>query len=289
MLSPHRPLVADALDATHAEGWRAHLALDFEQRGERSVLARRAHNGPLVVQKPLYPEGDAICHAVLVHPPGGIVSGDQLRIDVAVATGAHALITTPGATKWYRSLGPCSTQHVNLTVAAGAILEWLPQENIVFDAARAGLHTRLNLRGEARAMGWDITCLGRLAAGERFARGELTQTTELFIDDELAWCERMRLTGDDALMRSAVGLGGHGVFGTLWLAGCAPDRALLDALRQPPLAQGRAAATALPRVTLIRAVSPSSEALRAYFVSLWEIARPHWLARAAQRPRIWAT
>jgi urease accessory protein len=289
MLSPHHALLAPAPDATHAEGWRAQLALDFERRGERSVLARRAHNGPLVVQKPLYPEGDAICHAVLVHPPGGIVSGDQLHIDVAVAEAAHALITTPGATKWYRSLGPQSTQRVHLSVATGGILEWLPQENIVFDAARAGLHTRVSLTRNARALGWDITCLGRRAAGERFAHGELTQTTELFVDDELAWCEHMRLTGDDALMRSAVGLGDHGVFGTLWLAGCAPDRTLLDGLRTIPFAQGRAAATALPRVTLIRAVSHSSEALRAYFVSLWEIARPHWLACAAQRPRIWAT
>ncbi|MGC3961976.1 MAG: urease accessory protein UreD [Rhodocyclaceae bacterium] len=284
---PH-PLPA-APAQTHAEGWRARLTLDFERRQSRSVLARRLHDGPLVVQKPLYPEGDDICHAVLVHPPGGIVSGDQLRIDITARSGAHALITTPGATKWYRSLGPTSSQTVNIAVDADAVVEWLPQENIVFDAAHATMRTHLALAGNARLMGWEITCLGRQASGERFARGELAQSIELSVDGELAWHERMRLSGDDALMRSPAGLAGSTVFGTMWLAGCAPDRNLLERLRKPVFAHGAAATTALPRVTLVRAMSNSSEALRAYFATLWECARPHWLQRAARRPRIWAT
>ncbi|MFA9439772.1 urease accessory protein UreD [Uliginosibacterium sp. sgz301328] len=282
---PH-PLLAPQ---THAEGWRARLTLDFERRQSRSVLARRLHDGPLVVQKPLYPEGDDICHAVLVHPPGGIVSGDQLRIDVTAHAGAHALITTPGATKWYRSLGPISSQTVNINVDANAIVEWLPQENIVFDAARATMRTHLSLTGNARLMGWEIACLGRQASGERFARGELGQSIDLCVDGELAWCERMRLSGDDALMQSPAGLAGNTVFGTMWLAGCAPDRILLERLREPVFVHGTAATTALPRVTLVRAMSHSSEALRAYFATLWECARPYWLQRPARRPRIWAT
>ena len=76
--------------------WRAELALDYRLQDGRTVLARR-HRGPLQVQKALYPEGQGLCHTLLIHPPGGIAGGDSLSIDVAVQSGAQALITTPGA------------------------------------------------------------------------------------------------------------------------------------------------------------------------------------------------
>ena len=117
--------------------WRASLALGFERRGGRTVLADRRHDGPLVVQKAMHPEGPEVCHAIVVHPPAGIVGGDELLIDVAVREGAHALLTTPGAGKWYRTSGPWASQHVRIDVAAGGIAEWLPQETIVYDGARA--------------------------------------------------------------------------------------------------------------------------------------------------------
>src|SRR5262245_64528023 len=97
--------------------WRAELALEFERRAGRSVLARRRHDGPLVVQKPLYPEGGEVCHTIVVHPPGGIAGGDDLSISAAVAEGAAALLTTPGAAKWYRSAGPWAAQRVLFDVA----------------------------------------------------------------------------------------------------------------------------------------------------------------------------
>ena len=81
----------------------AELTLRYEKRDGRSVITQRRHYGPLLVQKPFYPEGDVVCHSIIVHPPGGIVAGDRLAIHVTLESGAHALITTPGATKWYRS------------------------------------------------------------------------------------------------------------------------------------------------------------------------------------------
>ncbi|HEX5125957.1 MAG TPA: urease accessory protein UreD [Rhodocyclaceae bacterium] len=275
--------------STQQQSWRARLQLEFEKRGGDCVLARRAHTGPLIVQKPLYPEGRGICHAIIVHPPGGIAGGDDLDMAISIGSQAHALITTPGAAKWYRSQGPQSRQQAHLRVATDGVLEWLPQENILFNAANAAIRTRIELEKRARAIGWDIVCLGRTASSERFERGHFKQDVDLHIDGRLVWTERAAMSGGDPLLRSMPGLNGHTVFGTLWFAGMHPDRSLLDALRAQTFAAGVAGATALPDVTLVRAVAHSSEALKNYFIGLWQIARPHWLGIDAQRPRIWAT
>jgi urease accessory protein len=143
--------------------WRARLALAFERRGERSVLATREHDGPLVVQKPLHPEGPEVCHAIIVHPPAGIAAGDRLVMDIAARERAHALLTTPGAAKWYRSAGAWARQHVSIEARALSHVEWLPQETIIFDAARADIRWDARLEGDARLIAWDIVRLGPLA------------------------------------------------------------------------------------------------------------------------------
>src|SRR5262245_11582405 len=117
-------------DPVHLQSWRAELALSFEHRAGRTVLAARRHTGPLVVQKPLYPEGAGVCHAIVVHPPAGIAGGDELEISADAAPRAHALLTTPGAGRWYRSAGPWARQALAFEVGDGACVEWLPQETI---------------------------------------------------------------------------------------------------------------------------------------------------------------
>jgi urease accessory protein len=248
------------------------------------------HKGPLRVQKALHPEGEDVCQILILHPPAGIAGGDQLRINLDVGSGAHAQVTTPGAGKWYRSLGATANQRIHLDVAENAVLEWLPQEVIVFDRAIADTETTVTLAPNAKAIGWDIVCLGRTASGESFDRGSYRQSFRLQRPDQSPiWRETIKLQGSDAAMSSKLGLADHTVFGTLWLAGIKPDAALLEALRGLSITQGVCGLSSLPDVTVVRLVSNSNEAARQYFEACWALARKHILQRSAVAPRIWRT
>jgi urease accessory protein len=149
------------VEALHAAGWRASLELGFRADDERTWLARRRHSGPLVVQRSFYPEDAGLCQMVIVHPPGGIAGGDELELNISAEEHAGVQLTTPGAGKWYRGFGHNARQTVRIGVAAGAMCEWLPQENIVFDGAAAQMSLQVDLADDAVFCGWDFTCLGR--------------------------------------------------------------------------------------------------------------------------------
>lgn len=268
-----------------AAGWRAELALGFERRGERTVLAQRRHEGPLVVQKPLYPEGGAVCHAIVVHPPGGIAGGDELRLEVAAGENAAALLTTPGASKWYRSAGPLAKQSLSFDVRGA--LEWLPQEAIVFDGALADLSTEIRLAGEASCIAWEVLCLGRTGSGERFQRGACRLSTEVRRDGKLLWLERGRIEGGGALLESAAGFGGRTVLGTMLAAAPGLTTAIVNQCRK--VAPEPVAITLLPGVLVARYLGDSSEEAKHSFGRIWAVLRPALLAREAVEPRIWRT
>ena len=278
------------LDAlTPHPGWRASLALDFELRGGRSVLAARRHEGPLVVQKSLHPEGDAVCHAIVVHPPAGIAGGDQLLIDVRVGEGAHALLTTPGAGKWYRSAGARASQRVRIEAAPGSAVEWLPQETIVYDGALADITWEARLAADARLIAWDIFCLGRTGSGERFARGDCRLETRIHRGDRLAWLERGRIEAGGRGASSPAGLDGHPVFGTLVAAAPQIDAGMVASCRAVEARSGEIAVTFLPGMLLARYRGDSTEAARECFAALWVRLREPVMGRAAAMPRIWST
>jgi urease accessory protein len=272
-----------------AAAWSAQLELGFERRGGRSVLARRAHCGPLRVQKALYPEGDAVCHAIIVHPPAGIAGGDQLTLRVAVDRGAHALLTTPGAGKWYRSAGASSRMLQEIEVASGAVCEWLPQEGIVFDCALGELATRVDLRGDAVFFGMEMQCFGRTGSGERFEHGEFLVDTRIDRDGRPVWRERGLIEGGGALLDSPVGLGGSPVCGNLLVAAPGLDRGVLDACRAIAPRAGEGAVTLLPDLLVARYLGPSCEAGRAWLARIWGCLRPRLTGHEAVLPRIWNT
>jgi urease accessory protein len=268
--------------------WKAELRLEFERREGRTVLAKRRHDGPLVVQKPLYPEGNAVCHAIVVHPPAGIAGGDDLEIAVRAADGAHALLTTPGAARWYRTAGPWASQRLKLEIADGACLEWLPQETIVYEGALADIRTEVRLAGGARFIGWEIACFGRTGSGERFGRGACALETLVWRDGKLLRLERGRIEGGGALLDSPAGLAGRPVCGTLLAV--APDlEPLLSRCREARPEGGEGAVSLLPGVLVARCLGSSSEAAKRYFTQLWRLLRPTVAGREAAEPRIWST
>src|SRR4051812_2356787 len=172
-------------------GWHARLQLDYAREGGRTV-ARFVHDGPLRILQSLYPEGAAVCHNVLVHPPGGLVGGDTLQVHVRAAAGTHGLVTTPGASRFYRSTGEPAVQDVRIELDAGARLEWLPLEALYYSGCRAENRLHLALAPGAELIGWDVAALGLPQAGQPFERGSVLQELAL----EGSWLERGRIAAE---------------------------------------------------------------------------------------------
>ena len=188
--------------------------------------------------------------------------------------------------KWYRASGP-AFQQLDLTVEAGATLEWLPQETIVFSAAQAELTTRIELQGDARLFYWDVVALGRPASGERFDLGHFQSHLDIRRDGQLLWHERQRIVGGDGLLDSPIGLDGQPVFATLLLTGDI-DPELLEQCRALPHAV-RGDLSQLPGLLVARCLASEALLARAWLIDLWKLLRPAVLGREAIAPRIWST
>lgn len=275
--------------STHG-AWHAQLRLGFALQEGVSRLVERTHSGPLRVQKSLYPEGGAVCHAIIIHPPGGVVGGDQLAVDATAGEGAHALLTSPGAAKWYRANGQVSGQHIVLRAGSGAAIEWLPQESIFFDQACVRLRHEVELAPDAGYIGCDIVCLGRSAAGEMFNTGSISQQVQIRRGGKLLWWEQGVLAAGGALMASPLGLGGHTVCATLIAVGMPVSPAVLAALREINVPAGAMfGATQMKALVAVRLLCGDSEAARCVMLAAWQLLRPAMLGRDAVVPRIWNT
>lgn len=274
--------------------WQASLDLGFERRGESTLLARREHRGPLRVQKALYPEGPRLCHAIVLHPPAGIAGGDRLQIGIELDADAQALLTTPGAGKWYRSPADgrlWAEQAVSLKVGAGATAEWLPQESIVFDGAQASMRTTVDLELGARFIGVETLCLGRRASGETFERGSLHLATDIRMAGKPLWRERGVIEGGSPLLHSPIGLAGFSVCSTVLVAGSEIAPETLRACRAVTASEAgaRCGVSVMPQLFVGRYLGHSAQAARAWFVALWQSLRPSVIGREAVVPRIWNT
>ena len=273
--------------------WHAQLALNYSLHdGKTSV--QFSHDGPLRVLKSLYPEGAAICHNVLVHPPGGLVGGDVLDIAVHVAEGAHALVTTPGATRFYKSNGQAAEQRTRLQLAAGARLEWLPLEAIAYNACDATNRLEFDLAEGAGLLMWDVTALGLPMAGQPYAEGRFTQ--------HLEWPERFLERGvinaqDSHLLDGPLGLAGQRCIASLVYASGSPiSRTQRESILESTHALLEAAAPAViagvtapnDRMLVLRGLAPVVEPAMALWKTVWA----HWRSSLWQlpgnTPRIWS-
>lgn len=278
--------------------WHADLKLHYRSAPLADSAPRTTldflHNGPLRVLQSLYPEGPAVCHNVLVHPPGGIVGGDTLDIQIQVDSGAHPLITTPAATRFYKSTGAPGTQQVDVTVHSGARLEWLPLETIAYSGCNAFNKAVFSLESGAEMIGWDITALGLPHAKLPFERGSIEQHIEV----KNAWLERARIdAGDTRLLQSPLGLAGHLCMGTLFFAAGGPlerERRdhLLEVVRTVisthALATTTGATAPNPRVIAVRTLAPVTEPAMDLLQQVWLALRQAAWQMQGTAPRIWS-
>lgn len=285
------------------KGWLASLELVASQRGSRTVLGRNRHRGPLRVQRPFYPEG-GICHAYILHPPGGLVAGDELDIRVHCEAGTQLLVTTPSAGRTYGSNREKleQRQRVFIRVEPDARCEWLPQESIVFNQAEAKNNVCVSLAEKANFSAWEITCLGRPAASEDFHGGCLSQCLEVWREDRPLLIERSEYVGGSALLQAPWGIGGARVVGTLVstateagverlreVVAQTNDRASCLTGGEMPFSQPLVAVTTLPELMVVRAFGANAAAVKAVFLALWRSMRLAQSGREAAAPRVWFT
>jgi len=273
--------------------WRGSLAIDYRLRDGRTIAHDR-HDGPLRVLRTLHPEG-GVCHSVLVHPPGGVVGGDELAIELTLGEGAHALVTTPGATRFYRSAEATATQTLRVVAGAASRLEWLPLETIAYSGCLATNALRFELAPGAEMIGWDVTALGLPESERPFDAGRFTQSIEL----PGRWLERGSIAaGDDRLLDSPLGWAGRRVLATMWFASGdsldpARSDALLDAARSAaathPLAATAGATSPQRGVIVVRALAERVEPAMELLQRIWRAWRPLAWGLAATAPRVWST
>jgi urease accessory protein len=279
-------------------GWQGSLNLSFQAEGARTRLAGQRHVGPLLVQRAFYPETpDAAdtgtmsepCHVYVIHPPGGVVGGDELRLDTSIGPRAHALITTPAAGKFYRSGGGQVAHLTQRHIVQGGVLEWLPQENIFYPDSAVRLATQVRLSADARFIGWEISCYGLPAQGQSLGEGTVQQRLELCLDERPLLLERLQL--HEKALHARWGLAGHTSLGT-WLAYPATAQ-LLEQARQALAAINctdvEVACTLLEGVLCCRAMASRADQLKHVFIQLWCAMRHALLGRSPSAPRIWAT
>ena len=276
-------------------GWKAELNLSFEKTANKTVLAKRTQSGPLTVQRPFYPEDD-VCHLYILHPPGGVVGGDELHINADLKNKASVLITTPGATKFYRSKeleegGKLAYQIQTLKVADGCALEWFPQENIFFDKTHTHLSTRIELEKSARFMGWEINCYGRPASKQLFESGKVMTRLDVYRDGAPLLLDRLLIDGVDVL-QSPASMNGYPCFGTFIATHVTQDllekaRASVEAFTQQE--QQQIGLTLLDDLLIVRCLGQHAEQVSTTLKTVWSALRPDAMKRSVCLPRIWAT
>jgi len=287
-INTHLP---DRKQPIHTRGWQAYLSLGFTRDPDRTILKHRKHSGPLRVQRPFYPEKQGTCHVYLLHPPGGIVGGDSLDINIHTEPTTDTLITTPAANKFYRSENRVAFQSHTIKIANDTRFEWLPQETIVFDGACVKSKTHIEIANTAALIGWDIVCLGRPASSERFTRGYFKQQIEIWCEGEPLLIDRCFHEGGSDTLKAHWGLASRPVNGLLYCTSFSDTSGLVNTLRDAiaPQDNGLFSISNINNILICRYLGDHTEQARELFVQAWTLLRPAVLNKEAVIPRIWNT
>ncbi|MBE8966411.1 urease accessory protein UreD [Nostocales cyanobacterium LEGE 12452] len=269
-----------------AEGWHGKLNLVYADRQGKTQLIYNHQQAPLKVQRPFYPEGE-ICHSVILHTAGGVVGGDRLSSNIHLQPQAQALITTAAASKIYRSNGLQARQNIEMQVDAGACLEWLPQETILFNDAIYRQDLRVELATGASWLGWEITRFGRSARGEKFLQGEWRSHTEIWQEGIPLWIDRQWLRGSEETFHSPHSLGGKPIVGSLVWVGGAVSGEIVEKTRNLWDGKGEAGVSRLQHGLLCRYRGASTSEARNWFIDVWQMLRVSFLNRGNCIPRVW--
>lgn len=290
----NQALVTPKANAT--QYWFARLELDFVAAKKCTILKHRKHTGPVRVQKMLWPEKTGVCHAIIVHPPAGIAGGDHLSFNMQASQAAHALVTTPGAGKWYKTNQKKAFQHIEITVKDSAIFEWLPQETMLFNGACANSSTKIMLDQSASFIGWDMLVLGRQACAEQFSQGNYQSSLQLYRDDKLLVTDRLSFSGNDRFLSSCLGMHGQAVMGSLWAVAPPAQRnsttleAQIDQIRELMMRmQVNVRLTLLDDVMTARYLGNDVRHCHDAFAAIRAKLRRYWFDLDEEFPRIWRT
>jgi len=292
------------LHTIQSRQWLAKLSLEFSYSAYGTQLQKTTRQGPLSIQKAFYPEGQECAHVYLLHPPAGIVSGDELNINIDIADKGHVLVTTPGANRFYRAredhtIGDSKqVQNTTLVLAKQTICENFPQETIVYEGADAFNTVDIHMEQSSVYLGWDIACLGLPSSGECFEKGQYTQLNRLFCDDKLIYHDRIEISPQNQLLHHITGLAGKTVFGTFLVY--APNllnalkhrKVLIEALRDiidAEQAQQKISITDINGLFVIRYLGEQAHECKNLYIKLWQHVRPLLIEKEGIEPRIWHT
>lgn len=301
-------MIQSTTAVVNSRQWVANLTLDFSFNSLGTQLRRTRRNGPLTVQKAFYPEGQDCAHIYLLHPPAGIVSGDELHVEINLADNAHTLITTPGANRFYRAREDANigiskqVQVTTLNVNNGAKCENFPQETIIYNGADGFNTVDIHLTEQSVYLGWDITCMGLPSSNELFTLGQYTQLNRVFIDNTLIYHDRIAISASNNLLHHPAGLAGNSVFATFLIY--APQQlnhnqaqspsskivvANMRAIINEQQAQQHISITDIDGLLVIRYIGHQAQQCKKLFLLLWQVLRPLTVDKKATQPRIWYT
>ncbi|MFS6826774.1 urease accessory protein UreD [Cyanobium sp. ATX-6F1] len=249
---------------------------------------------PLKIQR-AFRQQDGRCELPLLHTAGGLVGGDELAIEAQLGPRSQALITSVAAQKVYGTVGrsritPKGTwarQRLQFDLAAGADLEWLPQELVLYAGALFEQHSRVELTAGASWLGAEVVRLGRSADGETLGSGSWRSSLEIRRAGSWSLVDRLALGGES--LTDPHGLGGSPVFGSLvWAAPEPVSEALLEACRADRQGlEGAMACGRLDQGLVARYHGPSTQAARWWFTRLWARIRAERGLPPPELPRVW--